>query len=858
MRAQTRIGLSRWLTILVIGATAPLLLFAGVTLFKISNDARVARDRGQVETARALALGIDGEVRSWKAALTSLAASDSLRPDRLAQFYDEARRVAGLHGGSIVLTAESGQQLINTLHPYGAPLPETSTPVLLRAIFQDGKPMVTNVFFEKLSDRYIVTVAVPVVRAGAVRYMLDLSFEPQRLSPLLEREPLSPAWTAAINDQAGRVIARSQEIERQGGRPAFAWLVAAIRAAERGIATGPLTDWSLGQVAFERMQEAPWTAIVSIPMTELDTEKRVARFVLAGALLFLFSVGAAVVVGNRIARPVSRLVQASEQMMRGHIPDIGPPSAIREVRELQQALVDASIGMQGYYQERERAAVAEQTAQVAKAAEQALRRYHLLAANARDVVLFLDHETGRILEANRAAVREYGYAEEELKQLTIRDLQAPAARSLAGAQISPMDAEGVLFETVHQRKDGSTFPVEVSSRGETVDDRRMLLNIVRDITARKQALEELRASQERLAAVLGSAMDAIISLDEDQRVILFNASAEQMFCCSASDAIGKPLDRFIPERFRQAHRHHIKNYGATGVSARSMYSPASLFGLRASGEEFPLEATISQANIGGRRLFTVIVRDVTQRKRAEELARLYAETKELERLKTEFVDNISHELRTPLTTIQEGVSQVTEGILGPTTPEQREFLSIVLSDIERLSRLINDLLDIAKVEAGRLELACERVNIVALARHAALLFEPMARAKGLRIRTHFPTAGIEVYVDRDKIAQVFANLLANALKFTEDGEVTLTVTDMGERVACTVTDTGRGIALDQLPKIFQRFYQANRTPGPGERGTGLGLPIAKAIVEGHGGEISASSTPGAGCTFTFTLPKTLV
>jgi signal transduction histidine kinase len=226
-----------------------------------------------------------------------------------------------------------------------------------------------------------------------------------------------------------------------------------------------------------------------------------------------------------------------------------------------------------------------------------------------------------------------------------------------------------------------------------------------------------------------------------------------------------------------------------------------------------------------------------------------------ERLKDEFSHTVSHELRTPLTTIQEGVSQVAEGILGPTTPDQREFLSIVLSDVERLSRIIDDLLDVAKIEAGPLELAREHVNIVRLARQQARLFEPAAHAKGLRMRMEFSRPEIEVSVDPDKISQVFANLLDNALQFAEKGEVTLSLEDLGEQVSCSVRDTGRGIPHDELPKIFQKYYQVCRVPVPGRKSTGLGLPIAKGIVESHAGTMSVASEPGVGSTFTFVLPK---
>ena len=379
--------------------------------------------------------------------------------------------------------------------------------------------------------------------------------------------------------------------------------------------------------------------------------------------------------------------------------------------------------------------------------------------------------------------------------------------------------------------------------------------VSRNITERKHAEEALRTSEARLAGIVASAMVGIITVDEAQQVVLFNTAAEKIFGCPAAEALGQPLDRFIPERLRHAHRRHMDTFATTGVSSRSMHSPGELAGVRATGEEFPLEATISQAKIGGHNLLTVVLRDLTERKRAEELARLYTQSEERDLHKTEFIYNLSHELRTPLTTIREGVSQVTDGILGPTTADQREFLAIVLTDIDRLARIINDLLDVAKIESGRFELWLEHVNMVAIAQQAVRLFEPRARAKGLQIRMEFAKPEIAVYADPDKIAQVIANLLANALKFTAHGEVELKVDDLGDHAVCAVRDTGRGIPPEDLPKVFQKFYQAGLVPGPGGKGTGLGLPIAKGIVEAHGGTMSARSEPGVGSTFTFALLK---
>ena len=242
-------------------------------------------------------------------------------------------------------------------------------------------------------------------------------------------------------------------------------------------------------------------------------------------------------------------------------------------------------------------------------------------------------------------------------------------------------------------------------------------------------------------------------------------------------------------------------------------------------------------------------------RRMKELRLESAARRKAEKHKDEFLSMVSHELRTPMTTIREGVSQVLEGILGPTTEDQQEFLGIVQVDIERLSRMINDLLDISKIEAGKLEIHKEHVNMIRIAKQVAKIFSPQADAKGLQIKTDFSGPIIEAYVDPDTILQVWYNLVSNALKFTKQGYVELSVKEQGPLVICTVKDTGVGIKTEDIPKIFNKFYQATRNWGPGEKGTGLGLPIAKTIVESHGGTLSAESVLEQGSIFTFEIPK---
>lgn len=231
----------------------------------------------------------------------------------------------------------------------------------------------------------------------------------------------------------------------------------------------------------------------------------------------------------------------------------------------------------------------------------------------------------------------------------------------------------------------------------------------------------------------------------------------------------------------------------------------------------------------------------------------------VETIKTEFIATVSHELRTPLTTMKEFAAILLDEIPGKINKEQKEYLSIVKSNIDRLARIIENLLDISQIEAEKMRLTRTWVNIVDLAEDALNVLKSRADTKHLELHTSFPAGIPEVYVDAGKITQVFTSLMENAVKFTpENGKITFAIMDKGKALECSVADTGTGIAPENMGKVFDRFQQFDRTPGPGAQGTGLGLAITKELLKMHGGKIWVESEPGKeGSKFTLTIPKVL-
>ena len=231
------------------------------------------------------------------------------------------------------------------------------------------------------------------------------------------------------------------------------------------------------------------------------------------------------------------------------------------------------------------------------------------------------------------------------------------------------------------------------------------------------------------------------------------------------------------------------------------------------------------------------------------------ERKKLENVKEDFIGMVSHELRTPLAVIREGVSQVLDRICGPINDSQRQCLNLSLNHVDRLTRIISNLLDISRIEAGKLNLTQELHDVAVLAEEAIAFLSPIIKDKRLRIKVDFPKEREKINVDKDRIIQVFTNLIGNALKFTEKGHIQVIVVNRKEGIECSVADTGKGIDKEDVPKLFSKFQQFGRVVGPGEKGTGLGLSIVKGIVELHKGDISVESRVNKGTKFTFILPK---
>jgi len=374
-----------------------------------------------------------------------------------------------------------------------------------------------------------------------------------------------------------------------------------------------------------------------------------------------------------------------------------------------------------------------------------------------------------------------------------------------------------------------------------------------DVTARKQTERALAHREAQLAGIIDSAMDAIITVDAEQRVVLFNRAAEQVFGCVAADVFGQTLDRFIPPEVQVSHRRHIPAFGHTGVTRGPMHSPGVLEAMRADGTRFPIEASISQISVEGETFYTVILRDISQRRELEAQLLHAQKMESVGRL----AGGVAHDFNNLLTVIG-GVTDMVREELPADHPAQADLIEVSTA-AERAAALTRQLLAFAR----RQILAPRVLDINALVQETAPLLHRLLGAD-IEVLLDLLPGPIPVRADPNQLQQVLVNLAVNARDAMPEGgllriRTRLTIlselvqgaaTTSSAAVSIIVQDTGVGIPPEVLPRIFEPFFT---TKGVG-RGTGLGLATSYGIITQHGGQIAVHSRVGEGSAFTVALP----
>jgi len=506
----------------------------------------------------------------------------------------------------------------------------------------------------------------------------------------------------------------------------------------------------------------------------------------------------------------------------------------------------------------ERVAIASQRSIVA--VEEAVEFANVLEASTEYAMVAVD-AGGRILLWNEGARRIYGYeraeivGEQHAMLHTAEDVSAGLPRKMADGVLRDGVWAGIIE---HRRKDGSRFTARAvkTRRRDSMNHINGFLLISSDVTDEVRMGKELERTRRFSEALVESAPDAMVTVDEDGTIELVNAAAESLFGYTRTELAGSSLDLLLPERYRSAHAGNRQGF-FLAPKARAMGVGLALSGRRKDGSEVPVEISLSPLITEERVLVTASIRDVSDRIRNEqELRETNVALESASRGKDRFLANMSHELRTPLNAILGFTGTMLMELPGPLNEEQARQLRTVQSSGKHLLSLINDLLDLSRIESGKVELNIEAILGLELLEEIATSLRPLADAKAIKLEV-CAEPDVMVRSDRRALRQILINLANNAIKFTDEGSVLLRLTredDAGSTpFRFSVVDTGCGIRPADQAKLFDAFEQVTGAGGRPYEGTGLGLYICRTLAGVIGAAMSFESTVGSGSTFTLEL-----
>ena len=472
-------------------------------------------------------------------------------------------------------------------------------------------------------------------------------------------------------------------------------------------------------------------------------------------------------------------------------------------------------------------------------------RFRLVVESAPNAILLVNSE-GKITLVNSQTEKLFQYSREELIGQGIEILipkrfteKHPGFRDMFFAKPEARSM-GVGRELFASRKDGTEFPVEIGLNPIEDLEGVMVLASIIDITERKK-------SEERFRLVVESAPNAMLLVNSDGKIMLVNSQTEKLFQYSREELIEKGIEILIPKRFTEKHPG-FRNMFFAKPETRSMGAGRELFASRKDGTEFPVEIGLNPIEFTDGNMVLASIIDITERKMQES-----------NRLKSDFLANMSHELRTPMNAIIGFSELLIDKKVGELSEKQLEYIKDIHASGSHLLHLINDILDISKIESGKIELQLESFNIYKAIEEVIKVVKPLADKKHISIELRSSIVISFICLDRNRFLQILYNLLSNAIKFnTIEGSIYVEVSvQEKECFLLKIRDTGIGIAKQDLHKLFIPFVQLDAGTTRRHEGTGLGLALTKKIVEAQQGEISIESTPGQGTTFFIKLPINL-
>ena len=553
----------------------------------------------------------------------------------------------------------------------------------------------------------------------------------------------------------------------------------------------------------------------------------------------------------RLQGPIDGITAAEQIHSRSNVPIVFL-TAHSDPRTLERAKITEPFGyILKPFEERELHTVVEialhrhQTERLLRESEQ---RYRSLFEYNLDAIFSLDTQ-GRFVTANPAAERLSGYTTEELKERHFLELCVPELREVAKDSFRDAICRQCRdFELSMSRKDGARRDLFITGAPVVVDGEVVGVScLARDITERKVSERALCESEQRLKAIVETAVDGIITIDERGTVESVNAAIEPLFGYRAAEIVGHNVSQLIPEPYRSEHDEALARYLKTG-ERKVIGVRREMRGRRKDGSEFPMELSVTETCLSDRCFFTGIIRDITERKHLEN------QLIEADHKKDEFIATLAHELRNPLGPILNAVAVLRQEGL-----EERSLSwcrDVIERQVGQMARLLDDLLDVSRITSGKLTLNLERLELATVLDQAREATKTLIDGHHHKLTVSLPREPIWFDADPVRLVQIFSNLLTNAAKYTEKGgHIQVAAERCGNEIVVSVKDTGIGIAAKHLPHIFDMFSQVEPALNRSHGGLGIGLSLTRNLVEMHGGSITAQSDgPSLGSEFVVRLP----
>jgi PAS domain S-box-containing protein len=607
-------------------------------------------------------------------------------------------------------------------------------------------------------------------------------------------------------------------------------------------------------------------------MSEIDASEAFAsvdalkiRMLILLAILLTSIIGISFLFAKTMTRPIKVLTAKAESLAKG---DLGVDISIgggdeishlaRSFDMMRNALRELIEGLEDKVKERTRELEkSERKISVQLAFQSAL-------LNAIPNPIFVKGVDTRFTACNAAYEEAFGVQRKDFLGKTVLDLEfIPEADRVAIQEADQQLIEEGGFTEEEQTftyADGSEHHVMYWRRTFTLDDEEPggMIGILIAISRRKQAELAVQAAETRMRGIVNNLADALVIISETGLIEEFGPSAEKMFAYDASEVLGENVSLLMPHPHSEAHDSYLKKYLETGE--KSVIGQArEVLAKRKNGELFDVQLAVSEALVGNKRIFIGLLKDITERKRAEqELAKAKEDAESANQAKSAFLANMSHELRTPMNAIIGYSEMLAEDAEDDGFEDMIPDLEKITAAGKHLLALINDVLDLSKIEAGRIDLHLEDFEVQKILSEVISTAQPLFEKKNNQVEMSIDTNVGEIHADVTKVRQILFNLLSNAAKFTHEGKISV-YASVAQREArdwllVSVTDTGIGIPKDKLAHVFEEFSQADSSTTRDYGGTGLGLPLSKRFCQMMGGDITLNSQVGVGSTFTMEVP----